>query len=187
MEVRQTIDELRSSLEHIIDEEELLELIAGRVSELRRSYPSHRSHFSREDIVFLKSLSEVSDHLRAFIEIKEELPGVDSLREYETVVGRLTRIKGALGCLAVARRVAKEIRELNERLPEIRECDSTKREFRLTSRIVELDQPPRLCPRKHPMVIREGSSGYFWGCSRYPFCDATAPLRPEERALLNPK
>jgi len=184
MEVRQAIDDLRSSLERVIAEDEVLRVIADRLTVLRRLFPSHRCLFTPSDIEFLKSLSVISDHLRAFIDLKEELLNVESLKEYEDIVRRLTHAKNALACFPVARRVAKQIRALNERLPAIREQDEAQRQFRLNARILDLEQNPRRCRRNHPMVIREGTHGHFWGCSRYPFCCATAQLTPEENDLL---
>ncbi len=128
----------------------------------------------------------ISDHLRAFIELKEELVSVDSLKEYEDVLCRLVRAKGALARFPVARRVGKEIRELIERLPAIREQDEARRQFRLNARILDLERNPRRCPRRHPMVIGEGEHGHFRGCSRYPFCYATAQLTPQENGILTP-
>ena len=116
MEVRQVIDDLRFSLEHITAEDELLGVIADRLTALRQSFSSHRSLFTPTDIEFLKALTGISDHLRTFIELKEELLNVGSLKEYKDIVSRLTHTKGALACFPVAKRVAKEIRELNERL-----------------------------------------------------------------------
>ena len=185
MEVRQAIDDLRSSLEYITAEDELLGIIVDRLTALRQSYPSDRSLFTPSDIELLKSLGAISDHLRAFIELREELVSVNSLKEYEEIVSRLGRAKGALACFPVARRIAQEIRGLNERLPAIRLQDEAQRQFRLNARILDLEQNSPRCPRRHPMVIREGTRGHFWGCSRYPFCSATAQLTLEENHLLN--
>jgi hypothetical protein len=184
MEVRKTIDDLRFSLEHITAEEELFRAITDQLVALRRSFPSQRPLFTPTDIDFLKSLTPISDHLRAFIELKEELPNVDSLKEYTQIVSWLTHIKDALGRVPVAKRVGKEIRELNERLPAIRDKDEAQRKFRLNARIFDLEQNPRLCQRHHPMVIREGQHGYFWGCTRYPFCQETAQLASDQNDLL---
>jgi hypothetical protein len=162
MEVRQAIDNLRSSLEHISAEDELLGVIADQLTALRQSYPSRRSSFTASDSEFLKCLGVISDHLRAFVELKEELASVSSLKEYEDIVRRLTRAKGSLASFPVAKRIAKEIRQLNERLPTIREQDEARRRFRLNARIFDLQQNPRRCPRHHPMVIREGALGHFW-------------------------
>ena len=184
MQVRQALDDLHSSLEHITAVDELLRVIADRLTALRQSYPSHRSLFTPSDIEFLKSLAVISDHLRAFLELHEELVSVKNINEYEDIVGRLSRAKNALACFPVARRIAKEIRGLNERLPAIRQQVEAQRQFRLNARILDLEQNPRRCPSRHPMVIREGTRGHFWGCSRYPFCSATAQLTPEENHLL---
>jgi hypothetical protein len=192
MEVRQSIDELRSSLEHITAEDELLRVIADRLSSLRQSFPSHRSLFTESDLEFLKNLGTISGHLRAFLELKEDLVSVNSLDEYEDIVRRLSRAKKALACFPVARRIAKEIRGLAEKLPVIRQQDEARRQFRLNARILDLEQNRRdleqnlrRCPRRHLMVIREGTRGHFWGCSQYPFCSATAQLTPEENHFLN--
>ena len=96
MEVRKAIDDLRSSLEQIAGEEELFRVISDGLTALRQSFSPHRSLFAPSDIEFLKRLAEISDHLRGFIELKEELPNVDSLKEYKEVVSRLTQTKGAL-------------------------------------------------------------------------------------------
>lgn len=186
MEVRQVIDGLRFSLDNITAEDELLVVIADQLTALRQSFSSHRSLFAPSDIEFLKGLNVISDHLRAFIELKEELLNVGSLKEYSDIMGRLTRTRAALACFPVAKRVAKEIRELNERLPAIREQAETQQQFRNDARIRDLEQNPRRCPRNHPMVIRKGRQGYFWGCSRYPFCHETAQLTPEQNDLLAP-
>ena len=101
------------------------------------------------------------------------------------IVNRLTEIKDAVGAYAVAKRVRKEIRELNERLPAIRQSDELQRKCRINARIQNLEQTNRYCRRHHPMAIREGRDGYFWGCGRYPFCHATVPLTAEESDLLS--
>src|SRR5260370_16865559 len=150
LEVRQVIDDMRSSLEHVTPEDELLAVIADRLTALRQSFPSPRSLFTPSDIEFLKSLSVISDHLRAFIELKEELLSVGSLKEYEDIVNRLTHAKGALACFPVGRRVAKEIRALNERLPAIREQDEAQRQFRPNACLLHFDKTPRLSPPNHP-------------------------------------
>jgi len=184
LEVRQAIDDLRSSLEHMTAEDRLLGIITDRLTSLRQLFPSHRSLFASSDIEFLKSLTAVSDHLRAFIVLREELTDVDSLKEYTDMVGRLASAKSGLACFPVARRVAKEMRELSERLPVIREQDQAHRQFRLRARILDLQQNPHRCRRNHPMVIREGQRGHYWGCSRYPFCYETAQLTSEQNDLL---
>ncbi len=178
MEVRQAIHDLRFSLEHTLAEEELVGVIAERLPALRKAYPSSRSSFAPDDIEFLKSLGAIWDRLRDFIELKEELASVSDLNEYVELDRRLTQALGPLAHYPVGRRVAKELRGLKERLPAIREQHQARQQDRRNLRIH--DFPPRQCPRRHPMVVREGSHGYFWGCTSYPFCSATEQLTQEE-------
>jgi hypothetical protein len=186
MDVENTLADLKLSLETIISEEALLHMITERVTALRQSFPSNRRLFTPGHIEFLKSLSPVSEQLRFFIELKEELADVGSLDDYAAAMSRLTEIKGALGTFAVRKRVMKEIRELNERLPTIRERDGAGREARVKARIFDLEQNPRRCRHNHAMAIREGRYGYFWGCTRYPFCVEIARLTPAEKDRLLP-
>ena len=151
---------------------------------LRQSFSSHRSLFARSDIDYLRGLTGISNHLRLFIEMKEEFVNVDSLEEYVDLVSRLTHIKDALADFPVSKRIAKEIRGLNDRLPAIRDQDEVRRKFRLNTRTLDLEQHPHRCRRHHPMMIRKSRQGYFWGCSRYPFCTETAQLTSEEQAGL---
>src|ERR1039457_7670087 len=98
---------------------------------LRQVFPFQRSAFTPSDIEFLRSLTGVLDHLRAFVELKEEAVDVGSVEEYEDIVTRLTQAEGTLARLPVAKRVAKAIRELGEKLPAIQERDDANRQFRL--------------------------------------------------------
>ena len=148
VEVRKAIDDLRCSLDHLAREEELLQVVSDGLTALRQSFPFHRPLFTPSDIEFLKSLTGISDHLRSFIEMKEELLNVDSLKEYREIVSRLTHTKDALAGFPVTKRVAKEIRDLNERLPAIRDQDETRRKFRLKARILDLE------PRRSPEVAQ---------------------------------
>ena len=124
-------------------------------------------------------------HLRAFAELREEAVDVESVKEYEGILTRLTHAKGALADLPVGKRVAKAIRELDEKLPAIQARDEANRQFRLGGRIHALEQNPRLCPQGHPMAIRTGTRGDFWRCSQFPLCWKTAQLTPEQGDLLN--
>ena len=131
MEVWQTIDDLRLSVEHIAAEDELLRIIVDRLTTLRQVFPFQRSVFTLTDIAYLRSLAGVSDQLRAFTELREEAVDVGSVKEYDDIVTRLTYTKGALADLPVGKKVAKAIRELDEKLPAIREREEANRQFRL--------------------------------------------------------
>jgi hypothetical protein len=184
MDVENILDELRFSLEHTISEEQVLHVITERLTALRRSFPSHRSLFTPRHIEFLKSLAAISDQVRSFIDLREELADVGTCEDYAAMVSRLVEIKDRLAPFAVCKRVRKEIRELNERLPTIREQDEATRQIRVNRRIIDLEQNAPLCRRRHAMAIREGRYGYFWGCSRYPFCEEVARLTHDQEDRL---
>ena len=185
VDVETIIDELRSSLGSVASEGKLFHIIAERLPALRQSFRSQKSHFTPSQIQFLKRLTPVSDKLRAFIELKENLADVGTTQDYTAMMNRLSEIKGALRPFAVGKRVMKELRELNEKLPTIRQQEDGKWQIRTNPRIIDLEQNAPHCRRNHPMVIREGPHGFFWGCSRYPFCGDAAQLTPEQRSRLD--
>ena len=97
MPVRTTIAALHEALENTISEQDLSDMIDDRRPRVRLLYLSGEQAFTSADVEFLKTLGSVSDHLRAFIELKEELPLIDSVVKYENVINRLNRLKSALG------------------------------------------------------------------------------------------
>ena len=184
MNVQGIIDEIKFSLEHSITEEDLLEIITRNLKILRQEYLSNKRFFTKEHIDFLQSLTPLSKQLDTFSALKEELLYVNTLKHYTFLINQLVDIKNAVRPFAICKRVSKEIRELTEKLPNIRQEDEAKQQSRLNNRIAGLEQNPWQCPRKHKMVIREGRYGYFWGCSKYPICRHTQVLTPDEKDRL---
>jgi hypothetical protein len=161
MDIQKTIDELKRALDHTISEEEVLEIISGRLAVLRESFRSGAGSFTYHQIEFLKELTPISNHIKSFVDLKGELSDVHTMEDYSRLVSQLSEIKKKLEPFAVAKRVAKEIRELHERLPDIKLQDQTRREFRVQARILELEQDAPRCQHKHPMVVREGPTAIF--------------------------
>jgi hypothetical protein len=178
MEVPEAIHELRASLEYLTSEEDLLAVIGRGLASLRAAFAAHREEFSAANIEFLRGLAPISEALRRFVVLKGDLPAVADLVEYESAVNQLVAIRDALAGLPVAGRPAGEIRALSERLPEIRGQEVAQRRFRL-------DAGAPLCRMGHPMFVRQGSRGHFWGCSQFPFCRETVQLTPGQAALLS--
>jgi hypothetical protein len=185
MDFERIIDELRLSLEQVTSEEKVFDLITERLAALRQSFRSHKSQFTSSHIEFLKSVAAAAGPLQSFIELREELAYIDTLEDYTAMVGRLVNLKGKLAPFAVCQRVKKELRELNEKLPAIREQDEGKRQVMVNTRIIDLERHAPRCRRNHAMAIREGPYDYFWGCSRYPFCGEATQLTPEQRRRLD--
>ncbi len=184
MSVQERLNAIQCALEHCLAEEELLELITSNLKTLRQEYTTNKNAFTKEHIAFLQSLTPISKQLGSFIALKEELLYVNTLKHYTFLVNQLVDIKNALRPFAVCKRISKEIRELTEKLPIIRQEDEAKQQVRLNARIAALEHNPWRCPRQHKMVIREGRYGYFRGCSKYPLCQHTQQLAPHEKDNL---
>jgi hypothetical protein len=145
MEVLAAIHELRSSLEHLTSEEDLLTAIGHGLASLRAAFPARREEFTPASIEFLRGLEPIFEALRRFVLLKGDLPAIASLGECEGALNQLVAIRDALAGLPVAGRPAKEIRDLLERLPAIRANESAHRSFRFHS-----GAPA------YPMALRQG-------------------------------
>lgn len=185
VDVEKIIDELRFSLEHDASEEKVLGAIDESLTALRQSFRFHKSIFTPNHICFLRSLAGVSGQLRTFIELKEELADVGTLEDYADMVSRLSGIRCRLRPFAVYRRVMRELRGLNEKLPTIRQQNDGKWRVQVNARIIDLERKHARCQRNHAMVISKGPYDYYWGCSRYPFCGDATRLTAEERRQLD--
>jgi hypothetical protein len=180
VEVQKIIDELRLWLENVVSEDELLRVITERLAALRQAFSLDRAAFTPDHIAYLKSVGRTAEHLRLFVELRQELAYVGTLDDYREMERRLDDLKDELSPFAVSRRVAKEIRELHERRTAIQIQESAHKLF-------EVEHGAPNCRCHHPMVLRRGRNGDFWGCSRYPLCTVTASVRrstPMEVAKL---
>lgn len=185
MNVQDTVDELKQSLDSTVSEEKLLDTLNSRLAVLREDYPSNKHLFTQEHIGFLRQLNVLSEQLRLFIELKEDLSDVEDVQTYTRLMKQLTALEKRFGGLAVCRRVSKEIRELNEKLPHIQHQKRIKDNAKITGRIYELERNSKLCPKGHKMLVRKSKNGYFWGCSKYPVCQFRKPLSAKDRDRLS--
>jgi ssDNA-binding Zn-finger/Zn-ribbon topoisomerase 1 len=53
-------------------------------------------------------------------------------------------------------------------------------------KILDMEEGSVPCPRnpRHRLQVRQGNTGYFWGCEAYPGCLYTRPLTASELARL---
>ena len=72
--------------------------LRGRGACGRRKLPEWDRSLTPGGIEFLKSLTGISEHLRAFIELSEELLNVGSLKEYRDIVMRKRSENYTKGC-----------------------------------------------------------------------------------------
>jgi len=184
--VSEVIDELKYLLDHCVAEETLSAKLGDKLTILRQAYLADKTAFVPDHISFLKNLSEnISEQLVLFVELKEELPNIYSVEEYLDVRARLASVRTELNGLAVAQRVGKEIQELDERLPSLKEQEETRLQSKLIGRIYDLERNAPHCSRGHVMVVRKSQGSHFWACSKYPMHEETRSMSPQEKAYLS--
>ena len=184
MNVQDTVDWLKRQLESSSSADKLVTSIQERIGELRNSYRADRSGFTQDDIVFLRGLKGAEEQIKEFKQVEEEIALVDSLADCHEILERLSAFEPSLGSFAIGRRIRKEIRGLNERLPELRAREESRRRFITDARIYNSEAVPRLCSKGHHMVLREGTCGYFWGCGEYPQCQETRQLTSKQKMVV---
>lgn len=182
----ETIEALRGALATYTDERKLLELIDERLSLLRSHYRQFRAEFSDESIQFLKSLAPVQSALREFIEAIEDKDWVHSRDDAQELACRFGELAERLSPHLVAKRAAKETRELLSKaqsLPFLA-VSAGETDFHRRASLLEASRKKcRKCGAK--MVLRESQHGYFWGCSTFPLCFGKQWLSGEESKLLD--
>src|SRR5688500_18081654 len=119
MEPQETINDLSQALREVHAEDALHLFIASRLDALRVLYRRHKNAFSDEQIVFLQHVKQIDASLTSFIELKEELDDAYDVEDYCWLMAELRRIRDDLCGIAAVQRVKKEIRGLNERLPQL--------------------------------------------------------------------
>jgi hypothetical protein len=123
--------------------------------------------------------------LGSFLELDQERTDISSIEEYVLVMRQLVDIKNALGAAPACTRVRTAIRDLQERLPQIRHMDDQRLKCRTSTRIVELERAQPRCPDGHLMVVRQGpNASFFWGCSSFPSCRNTRRLTREQMVQI---
>jgi hypothetical protein len=179
------IDGLVQVLRGVHSEEELHKTLSTQLDTLRNIHRRNRAAFSQEHITFLKTIGQMDKAVLTFIELKEELEDVYDIADYTRLMSILGDIWAALRGAAVVKRVEKEMRELRERLPDLEKQHILLAGVKLSTKLSQLEHNAPNCRRGHRMIIRQGGSEYFWGCSEFPHCFLTRQLARGETDFLN--
>ena len=185
MEPQDMINGLVQVLSEVYAEEELHKTLSTQLDVLRDIYRHNRAAFSQEHIAFLKTVGQMDKAVMTFIELKEELEDVYDIEDYTRLMAILEDIQNALRGSAVAKRVEKETRELREKLPDLAQQNIVVEGMKISAKIRQLERNAPNCKRRHRMIIRQGESEYFWGCSEFPHCFLTERLTRKEEEFLN--
>lgn len=179
------VADLHRALETNANEQQLLEYIAECLSSLRALYREHRTEFTDEVVVFLKSLASVQDSLRELIEAVEDKDGVRTCDDAQELAARFGELTERLSPHFVAKRAEKEYREVVEKSESLPPAADVARDAQLQRLIRKLESKADPCQKcRSKMVLREGQYGYFWGCGTFPKCFSTRWLSAEESRSL---
>lgn len=185
--ISEAICELHAALDSNTNENQLVELIEQRLSFLRASYREHWEEFKDEDIQFLKSLVPLQEALREFIEAIEDKRKIRTREDARELADCFSEIRERLNPHLVVKRVDKEIREVIAGMQSLPFTAVVTGDAALLRRVGQLQsnaQPCHKCGSK--MVLREGPSGYFWGCGSFPRCFSRRGLSTEDSKFLYP-
>ena len=93
-----------------------------------------------------------------------------------------------MGRLEIIKVIQKEIRELIAKKDSAISSSSAKKAKALSAAISKLNENRPICIKcNNKMVLREGNSSYFWGCSIFPDCWRTKWLNKKELQILGKK
>ncbi len=185
MNLTSRIEQLRTLVWEEVNENRILEIGEPIVLDLRQAWKTQRNDFSIENVETLRDLVKKIKAIKAFIEEAEEFPYVSSKEDVDEIVGELFSIVEELNLLNVSGRVNKEIRELLGKRLSMPTRESTNRSSEMKKAFMRLSSDAPFCRRcGEKMVLREGNSPFFWGCSGFPKCWATKSLTDDELKKL---
>ena len=181
-------DRILSRLRHIVSEEYretvLLQSVEEQLADLRLLYKKNRNAFDPTEIGYLKSVRAMVEAVGEFGKLLPELPAVSDMNDYVEARTKLRELHAAAGEFAVAKRIHREIRQLDENRERFMRATNQKQQDALNARYSAVERQGPICECGSKMVLRKGPGGLFWGCISYPECLHTKQLRPQDRALL---
>lgn len=187
MDVQEQILKLKNLVLDEVNEKKIVEFGSKYLQELRQRWKSQQNDFSKDDINILITLGKKIEKIGVFIEEQEEFPYISTKEEIDEVIGRLHLMLEELvveepSKLKILGRVEKEIRELNERKAALPNQELKE----LKDAINKLNANAPICKKcGSNMLLREGNSCYFWGCSAFPECWGKRWLTKEERNIIS--
>jgi ssDNA-binding Zn-finger/Zn-ribbon topoisomerase 1 len=168
-------------LNNTISEDSLYKILSEKLKDLESSPEYTYNSLSFDDKKTIEKYNEYLKYLETFIDLKDEINNIADFMHYKEVKNDLERLAEIFNGCAVSKRIDKELRELNEKIPDINQKERLIKDSKLNSKIHQLEKRCPKCPRKHNMVIRQGGvDGWFWGCSRFPDCFFTKKLSNKE-------
>tara|TARA_B100002003_G_C14090745_1_gene524658 strand:- start:112 stop:1296 length:1185 start_codon:yes stop_codon:yes gene_type:complete len=144
--------------------------------------------YSEADKTLIFDLSNKLKAIKMFSEEFEDIKYMQYKEEFEESIGKFYEIIETLGRLEIIKVIQKEIRELIAKKDSAISSSSAKKAKALSAAISKLNENRPICIKcNNKMVLREGNSSYFWGCSIFPDCWRTKWLNKKELQILGKK
>ncbi len=181
--------EILDALTDIHNEQALLELLESKFAELNIADPKWQGRIEIDrEYPNSRQLLKIKEYIEKFVDLTEEIQTIIDLDHAQSLLKDLLKIRDNLKDFAVSKRVAKETRSLQQKMPGLQNIENEIKDHQLNSRIVNLQNNGPKCGKGHRLVIREGgANGYFWGCERFPDCFSTRQLSKKEWNYLFPE
>ena len=181
MDMQDTVARLKQAIATMADEVKLQDLIFCWLQELRTQYRRSSDRFSPDLIAELQRAARLAETIHEFRDAVDDASDVRTRDEAMDVARQLENLRVRLWPPVLAKRLDKELRELAERAASLPEAHTLKRGAAQRQIAMELQSAAPPCTRcGMRVVLRETADGAFWGCSAFPRCFSTRPLRRDE-------
>jgi Topoisomerase DNA binding C4 zinc finger len=181
MDMQDTVARLKQGIATMADEIKLQDLIFCSLQELRAQYRRSSDCFSPDLIAELQRAARLAEAIHEFRDAVDDASDARTRDEAMDLASQLESLRTRLWPPVLARRLDKELRELAERAVSLPEAQTLKRGAVRRRIVMELESAAPPCTRcGRRVVLRETADGAFWGCSAFPRCFSSRPLKRDE-------
>ena len=186
MSVKEKIENLQQIVQSELNEKKFVEKGNKLLNSLRNSWQTQKNEFTKSDIQLLSKISLSIDAVQEFNDTLEIFPYLEDKEDVDETIGTLYSVIEKIEGYAVTARVQKEIRELLIKKSNLPSRELREHDLNLSRALNQLNNRNRKCKKcGAKMVIREGNTGYFWGCSTFPNCWGKSRLTNNELSILD--
>ncbi len=181
MDMQDTVARLKQGIDTMADEVKLQDLILCSLQELRAQFRHSSDRFCPDLIAELQRAARLAEAIHEFRDAVDDASDARTRDEAMDVAWQLESLRARLWPPVLARRLDKELRELAERAASLPEAHTLKRDAVQRRIVMELESAAAPCTRcGKRVVLRETADGAFWGCSAFPRCFSSRPLKGDE-------
>ena len=188
MDIQDTVDRLKQGIATMTDEVKLRDLIFLSLQQLRVEYRRSSGRFPEDLIAQLQRAARLAEAIHEFRDAVDNASDARTRDEAADATWQFESLRSPLWPPMLAARLDKELRELAERAASLPDAHTLKRGAIRRKIVMELESAAPPCTRcGKRVVLRETADDAFWGCSAFPRCFSSRPLKRDEwRSLERP-